>query len=70
MKDDVSDFHALIIFRFIYFMWIGIWRVCMCTMCGYGAHGGQERVSDHLELDLWKVTMWVLGIEPRSLKDQ
>lgn len=45
--------------------------VCMCVCVPYvsGAHGGQKRVSDLLELwmtDSREPTMWVLRAEPRS----
>jgi hypothetical protein len=37
----------------------------MCTMCMPGAHKGQKRLFDPLELELHMV-MRVLGIEPEQ----
>jgi hypothetical protein len=42
-------------------------HVCLCIMCMFGAHRGQRRASDLLELSyrqLWP-TMWVLRLEPK-----
>lgn len=41
----------------------------MHTSCVTGAHGSEERLLDHLELELlerWGANMWVLGIKPMS----
>lgn len=41
----------------------------MYTSCVTGAHGSEERLLDHLELELpgrLGANMWVLGIKPRT----
>ena len=37
-------------------------HVCMCTMCMPGAHGGQKRALDLLELQLWMLESHHVGV--------
>lgn len=45
---------------------------CLCIMCTLGAHRGQKRILDSLELELQtvKAAMWTLGSGPRLLEKQ
>jgi hypothetical protein len=49
-------------------VWVVYVYVCLCTMCVPGAHGGQKRAPDPLDLELEMVVMHhvVLGIKPGS----
>lgn len=52
-----------------FFFFLKKTTVCMYTSCVTGAHGSEERLLDHLELELpgrLGANMWVLGIKPRT----
>ena len=44
-------------------------HVCLCTLCVPNAQGDQKRELGPLELKLWMVVNWVLGIEPVGAGD-
>lgn len=53
---------------FILCIWVLYIHICVCSMRMSGAHGGQKRTLDSLELELemmW-ATMLVLGMESRA----
>ena len=54
-------------FRFMYFMYMFGFHVCMCTMCMPGTCGGQNRTSDPRELEYQMVVSYHMDAEHQTL---
>lgn len=64
---------VLIIFKIILLLYFrSILPVCLCTTFTPGAHRGQKRALNPLELNLQTAVnrMWVVGIKPGLLEEQ
>lgn len=59
LSDIINSYHIamfglVFVLRFILF-WVFSLRLCEFTVCVAGVHGGQNRLLDPLELDLWMI---------------
>ena len=55
-------FNIFNIYKFIHFvLCVFCLHVCICTTFLLGAHGGQKRVLDSLEIELWVVINHCVG---------
>jgi hypothetical protein len=58
-------FNIHLFFLKIYLSYVLAISLCVCTTCVPGAHGGQKRVWDSLELGLWIGVSHYLYWEPK-----
>lgn len=60
------DFMCWLLKSYLFLFYVSVFfflHICLCTMCLPRAHGGHNRVSDPLELELWRTVSYHAGAE-------